>query len=266
MKRLLTAGAAVALVITGLVAAPRAVGSTISATCDNQYPSYVTEQTLVNTVVYVGTQRQVSTSPSTFSLAVCYSDTELAQASNLTGGYVKITATNSAPNRWDVRLECRGDSPTMLASVNCDATTSTVTTTSTSTSPLSAGATVSGSSFVQGSTFTLGTTGGNTGAIGTTPTNPELTWSGTCTTVAGITPTPCSTGAVDAHVARGDVGTAIGGTTGTCLVTAGSSCLVWKPRAGIVLWGDTANPTYVRVLGNSLPPSDPNTAQCYGSC
>jgi hypothetical protein len=266
MRKLLTAGAVVALTITGLVAAPRAVGSTISATCDNQYPSYVTEQTLVNTVVYVGTQRQVSTSPSTFSLAVCYSDTELAQASNLTGGYVKITATNSAPNRWDVRLECRGDSPTMLASVNCDATTSTVTTTSTSTSPLSAGATVSGSSFVQGSTFTLGTTGANTGTITTTSTNPEVTYSGTCTTVGGITPpgTSCMTRAIDAEVSKGDVSTVSGWST-TCLVTAGSNCLVYRPIAGVVLWGDTTNPTYVHLLDIPVL-SDPGAKQCYGSC
>jgi hypothetical protein len=266
MRRLLTAGAAVALALTGLIAAPRAMAD-YSSTCANNYPSYVTEQTLVDTIVHVGTQRQFATSPATISLAVCYSDTPLAQPSNFTGGFVKVTATNTAPNTWEVRLECRGDSATMLASVNCDATTRTVTTTSTTTSPLSAGATISGWTLVENSTFTIGTTGANTGSISTTSTNPEVHYGGTCLTLAGITPpgSRCTSAAIDAEVARGDVATALGGTTGNCLVTAGG-CLVYQPRAGIVLWGDAANPTYVAVLGVPVGPSDPGVAQCYGSC
>ena len=261
MRRLLTAGAAVALALTGLIAAPAKADSTV---CNNGGPTGWTETTLVNTVVYVGIQRNTT---GRYVLTLCYSDTPSGSPSNLVGGQVEVEALQVAPGRWDVSVMCDGDSPTMLGSVNCNSVVSTTTTTSTTTSPPSAGATLTGWTLVENSTFTLGTTGANTGSVGTTTTYPEVTYGGTCATVAGITVpivTSCTSAAVDAQVARGDVGT-VTGATGVCLVTAGASCLVWKPGAGIVLWGDTANSTQVDVLGIRLL-SDPGTPQCYGSC
>lgn len=255
MRRFITAGAALALAVTGLVAgAPKALGVTYSVVCTNNYPADSTEMTLVNTVVHIGTQRH--TSGGRYSFTVCYSDTPSSSPSTLMGGYVTVTAHQVTPNQWNVAVECRGDSPTMLATVNCDAVVTTVTTTTTSTSPPNAGASVSGWTLVNGSTLTLGTTGANTGTLVTRTTgNPEVTYGGTCGSVAGITPVGCST-LVDADVATGDVtpGT-VTGSTSTCLVTTGPTCHIYLPKAGVAFFRDAANPTQVTVLGT--PVSDP---------
>jgi hypothetical protein len=254
MRRFLTAGAAVLLVITGLVAGPGVPGAKASKLyCRDGWPPGLGTLEVVNTGVYLAVETYAGTND--FLVGACYSDTPVTSPAFLVGGFVGVRVYQSGPDTWNIRPECAGDtSPTTLITVNCTAMTS-VTTTVTTAPTVSV--TGSGWTYLNGSTLTLGATGVNGGAL--TPTagaNPSLVYNGTCATVHGVTLVPCSTDALDTSVAPGDAPDVLtGGTTSTCLLTVGSTCYLYAPQAAIQAFDDSSNATNVKVLGAGF--SDP---------
>ena len=254
-----------ALVVTGLVAGgPARAGVGPSQDCRaGAIPGAPTYVELLDTGAYAGVRYGLP-DPHDFSVNVCVSDRPYGTPSLLAGGIVHLRFFRIGPDTYDVYLDCAGDTTVIGTPNNCDGAVSTTTTVH-----LSPGVGGSTSAFVQveSSTLFVGTTGADSGTTtNSTGSNPAVTYGNTCATVAGIALTgSCSGDALEASLASDDVTPAVGGTTGTCLVWAGASCLLDQPRAGVVLFNDTANDTQVKLLEVPVL-TDPRARQCYGSC
>ena len=261
MRKVLIAGAAISLVVTGLIGgSPAEAGVGPSQACKaGPMPGAPIYAELLNTGAYVGVRYGLP-NPTDFSLNVCFSDRPYGTASVLTGGIVHLRFFKVGPNTYDVYLDCAGDDTLLGTPNNCDGTVSTATTVH-FISPTS-GASTQLYVYLNGSTLVVGPTGADSGAVNaTTGANPDVTYTGVCASAAGVVvPGTCTGGGVDARVASGDLPRTP--PSAGCLVSIAGTCHVPMPAAQVEAFADSSNPTEVYVAGVRVVP-DPGRV-CVG--
>ena len=272
MRRFLIAGAAVALVVTGLVAgSPAQAGVGPSQDCRNGgIPGASNYREILDTGAHVSVLHG-SPNADDFSVNLCFSDRPWGTGSLLVGGIVHMRVSKAGPETYDVYLDCAGDTTLIGTPTFCDGTVSSTLTlhkTPTGAGPVPTGGRTQLYVYVDaGGTLVL-TNGANTGeTTATTTGNPTVTSTDTCVTVAGTTPptgTSCTSRAFDAFVAAGDgPNTTTGGSTATCLVSVGTNCMQYAPRAYVEAFDDTGNDTLIDIIG--VPVLDDRGRVCAGS-